>query len=78
MLSVFIFTDHVALLHVHVNEEHNMRFVYICFAYLFGSFTSLPNFWTFLFFFMLFLAELSAVVCMLISNLRYETLTQIL
>lgn len=39
-----------------------MRFIYICYAYLFGSLFSLPNFWSFIFFSMLFLAELSAVV----------------
>ncbi|XP_019893180.2 sodium- and chloride-dependent glycine transporter 1 [Musca domestica] len=64
------FEDHVALLHVHVNEEHNMRFVYICFAYLFGSFNSIPNFWAFLFFFMLFLAELSAVIVQIMTVQR--------
>ncbi|XP_075152750.1 sodium- and chloride-dependent glycine transporter 1 [Haematobia irritans] len=64
------FEDHVALLHVDVDEEHNMRFIYICFAYLFSSFNSLPNFWTFLFFFMLFLAELSAVIVQMMTVLR--------
>ncbi|XP_013104385.1 sodium-dependent noradrenaline transporter [Stomoxys calcitrans] len=76
------FEDHVALLHFHVNEEHNMRFIYICFAYLFSSFNSLPNFWSFLFFFMLFLAELSAVIVQMMTVLRalfdeFETLRKI-
>ena len=60
---IFFFSDHVAILHEQIDEQHNMRFIYICYAYLFGSFTSLPNLWSFLFFTMLFSAELSAVVC---------------
>uniref|UniRef100_A0A1A9VMD9 Amino acid transporter transmembrane domain-containing protein n=2 Tax=Glossina austeni TaxID=7395 RepID=A0A1A9VMD9_GLOAU len=63
------FEDHVGLFHYHVEEEHNMQFLYLCFAYLFGSFTSLPNFWSFLFFSMLFMAELSAVIIQMMTVL---------
>lgn len=63
------FEDHVALLHSQIDEEHNMRFIYICYAYLFGSFASLPNLWNFLFFAMLFFAELSAVIVQMMTVL---------
>ncbi|XP_018798472.1 PREDICTED: sodium- and chloride-dependent glycine transporter 1 [Bactrocera latifrons] len=63
------FEDHVGFLHFHFDEEHYMQFLYLCFAYLFGSFTSLPNFWCFLFFTMIFLAELSAIIIQMMSVL---------
>ncbi|XP_037958607.1 sodium- and chloride-dependent glycine transporter 1 [Teleopsis dalmanni] len=63
------FEDHVGMFHYHVEEEHYMQFLYLCFAYLFGSFTSLPNFWSFLFFAMLFIAELSALIIQMMSVL---------
>uniref|UniRef100_W8ARF3 Sodium-and chloride-dependent glycine transporter 1 n=5 Tax=Ceratitis capitata TaxID=7213 RepID=W8ARF3_CERCA len=63
------FEDHVGFLHFHFDEEHYMQFLYLCFAYLFGSFTTLPNFWCFLFFGMIFLAELSAIIIQMMSVL---------
>ncbi|KAI8124951.1 Sodium- and chloride-dependent glycine transporter 1 [Lucilia cuprina] len=63
------FEDHVAILHDQIEEQHNMRFIYICYAYLFGSFVSLPNLWSFLFFAMLFFAELSAVIIQMMTVL---------
>ncbi|XP_067624086.1 sodium- and chloride-dependent glycine transporter 1 isoform X2 [Eurosta solidaginis] len=63
------FEDHVGFLHFHYDEDHYMQFLYLCFAYLFGSFTSLPNFWCFLFFSMIFLAELSAIIIQMMSVL---------
>lgn len=45
-----------------VEKEHSMQFLYVAFSYLFGSFTLLPNLWSFLFFTVIFLAEMCALV----------------
>lgn len=51
---------HVAMWHV--EKQHTMQFLYLAYAYLFGSFATLPRLWSFLFFSVIFLAELSALV----------------
>ncbi|KAH8412114.1 hypothetical protein KR222_011666, partial [Zaprionus bogoriensis] len=54
------FELHVAMWHV--EKQHSMQFLYVAFPYLFASFTTLPHLWAFLFFMVIFLAEMSALV----------------
>ncbi|XP_017060348.1 sodium- and chloride-dependent glycine transporter 1 [Drosophila ficusphila] len=63
------FEDHVGLIPLHVDEKHHMQFLYLCFSYLFGRFTTTPNLWAFLFFGMIFLSELCALIIQMMSVL---------
>ncbi|KAH8262799.1 hypothetical protein KR044_000365 [Drosophila immigrans] len=54
------FELHVAMWHV--EKKHTMQFLYVSFAYLFGNFTTLPRLWSFLFFAIVLLAEMCALV----------------
>ncbi|KAH8377339.1 hypothetical protein KR093_004972 [Drosophila rubida] len=74
------FELHVAMWHV--EKKHNMQFLYVSFAYLFGSFTTLPKLWSFLFFTIVFLAEMCALVILMMSVLtaifdEFEQLRQL-
>jgi len=55
---------------LHVDEKHHMQFLYLCFSYLFGRFTTTPNLWAFLFFGMIFLSELCALVSFLMHPFK--------
>nr|XP_016945902.1 sodium- and chloride-dependent glycine transporter 1 [Drosophila suzukii]XP_016945903.1 sodium- and chloride-dependent glycine transporter 1 [Drosophila suzukii]XP_036678006.1 sodium- and chloride-dependent glycine transporter 1 [Drosophila suzukii] len=61
------FEDHVGMMPLHVDEKHHMQFLYLCFSYLFGRFTTTPNLWSFLFFGMIFLSELCALIIQMMS-----------
>ncbi|XP_015035842.2 sodium- and chloride-dependent glycine transporter 1-like [Drosophila pseudoobscura] len=61
------FEDHVGMLPFHVDEKHDLQYLYLSFSYLFGRFSTVPNLWAFLFFVVIFLAELSALVIQLLS-----------
>ncbi|EDX04120.1 GD22474 [Drosophila simulans] len=61
------FEDHVGMMPLHVDEKHHMQFLYLCFSYLFGRFTTTPNLWAFLFFGMIFLSELCALIIQMMS-----------
>ncbi|XP_060647908.1 sodium- and chloride-dependent glycine transporter 1 [Drosophila nasuta] len=61
------FELHVAMWHV--EKKHSMQFLFLSFAYLFGSFTTLPKLWSFLFFTIIFLAEMCALVILMMSLL---------
>ncbi|XP_044250991.1 sodium- and chloride-dependent glycine transporter 1 [Drosophila takahashii] len=61
------FEDHVGMMPLHVDEKHHMQFLYLCFSYLFGTFTTTPNLWAFLFFGMIFLSELSSLIIQMMS-----------
>ncbi|KAH8271079.1 hypothetical protein KR018_007377 [Drosophila ironensis] len=63
------FEDHIGMIPYHVNEDHSMQFLYLCFSYLFGRFTTTPNLWAFLFFALIFLSELCALIIQLMSIL---------
>ncbi|EDV31364.1 uncharacterized protein Dana_GF14587, isoform D [Drosophila ananassae] len=63
------FEDHVGLLPYHVNENHSLQFLYLCFSYLLGRFTTTPNLWAFLFFTMIFLSEFCALLIQMMSIL---------
>ncbi|XP_022230627.2 sodium- and chloride-dependent GABA transporter 1 [Drosophila obscura] len=63
------FEDHVGMLPLHVDEKHAMQYLYLSFSYLFGRFSTVPNLWAFLFFVIIFLAELSALMIQLLSVL---------
>ncbi|XP_034669876.1 sodium-dependent noradrenaline transporter [Drosophila subobscura] len=63
------FEDHVGMLPLHVDEKHDMQYLYLSFSYLFGRFSTAPNLWAFLFFLIIFLAELSALMIQLLSVL---------
>lgn len=59
---VCVFLDHIGLFHYHVEEGHHMQFIYLCYAFLLGNLSHWSNFWSFSFFLLIFLAELSAIV----------------
>ncbi|EDW65049.2 LOW QUALITY PROTEIN: uncharacterized protein Dvir_GJ19616 [Drosophila virilis] len=61
------FELHVAMWHV--EKQHTMQFLYLAYAYLFASFATLPRLWSFLFFAVIFLAELSALIIQMMSVL---------
>ncbi|KAH8355834.1 hypothetical protein KR200_010720 [Drosophila serrata] len=61
------FEDHVGMIPLHVDEKHHMQFLYLCFSYFFGRFSTTPNLWAFLFFGMIFLSELCALVIQMMS-----------
>lgn len=61
-LVVVVVVDHIGLFHYHVEEDHHLQFIYLCYIYLLASLPHWPNFWSFLFFLLLFLAEFSAIV----------------
>ncbi|XP_034474099.1 sodium- and chloride-dependent glycine transporter 1 [Drosophila innubila] len=61
------FEDHVAMWHV--EKKHTMQFTYVAYAYLFGSFTTLPKLWSFLFFVVIFLSEMCALIIQMMSVL---------
>ncbi|ALC38961.1 CG13796 [Drosophila busckii] len=66
-----VVNDHFEL-HVgmfHVEKKHSMQFLYTAYGYLFGSFSTLPRLWCFLFFSVIFLAEVCALVIQLLSVL---------
>uniref|UniRef100_A0A6P4F432 Sodium- and chloride-dependent glycine transporter 1 n=1 Tax=Drosophila rhopaloa TaxID=1041015 RepID=A0A6P4F432_DRORH len=73
------FEDHVGMIPLHVDEKHHMQFLYLCFSYLFGRFTTTPNLWAFLFFGMIFLSEICALIIQMMNVLtalfdEFETL----
>ncbi|XP_030240691.1 sodium- and chloride-dependent GABA transporter 1 [Drosophila navojoa] len=61
------FELHVAMWHV--EKKHTIQFLYLAHAYLLGSFTTVPRLWSFLFFTIIFLAELSALIIQMMSVL---------
>ncbi|KAH8413292.1 hypothetical protein KR009_009762 [Drosophila setifemur] len=63
------FEYHVGLLPFHVDEDHHMQFLYLCFSYLFGRFRTTPNLWAFIFFGMIFLSEFCALIIQMMSVL---------
>ncbi|XP_068143610.1 sodium- and chloride-dependent glycine transporter 1 [Drosophila tropicalis] len=63
------FEGHVGMLRWHVDEDHEMQFLYLCYAYLFGSYSTLSNLWSFLFFIVIFIAELCALVIQVLNVL---------
>ncbi|KAI8042935.1 sodium- and chloride-dependent glycine transporter 1-like [Drosophila gunungcola] len=73
------FEDHVGMMPLHVDEKHHMQFLYLCFSYLFGRFTTTPNLWAVLFFGMIFLSEICALIIQMMNVLtalfdEFETL----
>lgn len=71
MVCGHVANDHFEL-HVamwHVEKKHTMQFLYVAFAYLFGSFTTLPKLWSFLFFTVIFLSEMCALIIQMMSVL---------
>ncbi|XP_055916964.1 sodium- and chloride-dependent glycine transporter 1-like [Eupeodes corollae] len=60
------FEDHVGGLHLHVDEQHSLQFIYLCYAFLLGE---LPyaNLWCAMFFGALCLVEVIKIVTLLMT-----------
>ncbi|XP_032592332.1 sodium- and chloride-dependent glycine transporter 1 isoform X2 [Drosophila grimshawi] len=61
------FELHVVMFHA--DKLHPLQFVYLVYSYLFGSFATLPRLWSFLFFAVIFLAEMCALIIQMMSVL---------